>query len=897
MERIRYPDVDLRELSIMSSDSETVEERSSTTGSSIVSSPFPALINDETVYVAVGKEMKEAVYAFSWVLDNRRPNKIVILHVHQPSQTISMVDGPPIIRIHQRVRDHREAERKDAQKILDKYILHCQKAGVQAEKLFVEMESIEKGIVELISVHNIRRLVMGGAAKKHYTKKLMEFKSKKAIYVRQEAPPFCQIDFLCKGHLIYTREPMLVGHDTEGMITLLQVSPSTDQAEKSHSSRSKSVTERLSYQLVPSESAVDHARVMSENLGTPGHPPNEIIGVVPSPRSSSVERSSDVLSQKSLSLISFVSSSSSERMDDTAPVSNTRTEGNVNELHGDAPLHSEKDESNTSFRPEEEGTVNDELYHKLHQYMVEAENCRQEAYEETTKCRKAEREAIEARFQAKASESRCAEEVRKRKEVEEALALQKKEVEKMRYQLDEIKMKLGISMEQKSSLEIQIKASAKMVHELEQKMSSAVELLRKYKNERDDLQVECDKALKEVMELRQKHAEKESSSSMSYLFSEYLFSEIEQATCHFDPALKISEGGYGSIYKGFVRHTHVAIKILNQDTLQGPLEFQQEVNILSKFRHPNLVTLIGACPEACALIYEYLQNGSLEDRLNCKGNTPPLKWQTRIRIALEICAVLIFLHSCSPKSVVHGDLKPSNILLDGNYISKLSNFGICHILNENELSENLTTGYRRTDPKGTFAYMDPEFVATGELTPKSDVYSFGIILLRMLTGKPALGIVKEVQAALKDRNLKDILDKTAGDWPSGKAEQLVNLALSCCEMTRKNRPELSSEVWRVISPMRSSCGSTTSSSRLIPGEQYSHSPQYFICPIFQEIMKDPVVAADGYTYEAEAIRGWIDGGHDTSPMTNLKLTHTNLVPNLVLRSAIQEWSLKTRKVV
>ncbi|CAI9101875.1 OLC1v1000020C5 [Oldenlandia corymbosa var. corymbosa] len=834
MERIRYPEVDRRSVSL-SSGSE-IEERSpvasaSSTPRSI--SSYSLSPNDETVYVAVGKEMKEAVYALTWALHNCGGRKIVILYVHQPAQTISMMGAQvPISRMEEyRVKAYHEAERQDAQKILEKYVSFCQKAGVQAEKLYIEMDSVEKGIVELISMHHIRKLVMGGAAKKHYTKKLMEPKSSKAIYVRQQAPPFCQIRFLCKGHLIHTREATSIGVNTEGMTPLPQASPSSE-TEKSYPPRSKSVTEGLNYQLSPLESTVDHRRVMSENLGTqfPGLPPSDISGATTTHSSSSVGRSSDVLSQRSLSLISFVSSSSSEILDDTASASKTGAEGLENGLDGDAPHQPDKDDSNTSYHHQEtEGTVNDELYHKLHQYVEEAENSRREAYEETTKRRKAEREAIEARFQAKASESRCADEIKHRKEVEEALAQHQKEVEKMSYQLDEIQMKLRLSMEQKSSLEIQIDASEKMVHELEQKMFSAVELLKKYKQERDELQEERDKALKEAEELRNKYAEKESSASMSCFFSEYLFSEIEQATCHFDPALKIGEGGYGSIYKGFLRHTHVAVKILNQDSMQGPLEFQAEVNILSKLRHPNLVTLVGACPEACALIYEYLQNGSLEDRLNCKGNTPPLTWQTRIRIASEICSVLIFLHSCRPKSVVHGDLKPSNILLDANYISKLSDFGICHILNENEFSENNTTVMRKTDPKGTFAYMDPEFVATGELTPKSDVYSFGVILLRLLTGKPALGIGKEVQAALNDGNLKDILDNTAGDWPFVKAQQLVNIALSCCEMTRRNRPELSSEVWRVLAPMKASCGTP---SRLISREQ-SHSPEYFICPIFQ----------------------------------------------------------------
>lgn len=255
-----------------------------------------------------------------------------------------------------------------------------------------------------------------------------------------------------------------------------------------------------------------------------------------------------------------------------------------------------------------------------------------------------------------------------------------------------------------------------------------------------------------------------------------------------------------------------------------------QVNILSRLRHQNIVTLIGACPEIWALVYEYLPNGSLEDRLNCKNNTPPLSWKTRIRIAAELCSALIFLHSCLPQGIVHGNLKPSNILLDANFVSKLSDFGICRELAEDELSENSTTLCYKTNPKGTLIYMDPEFLSTGELTLKSDVYSFGVILLRLLTGRPALGITKEVQYALDKGNLKDILDPTAGDWPYVQAKQLAHLALNCSDMNQKGRPDLASEVWRVLEPMKISCGV---SSLHFGSEEHHQIPGYFICPIFQ----------------------------------------------------------------
>lgn len=248
---------------------------------------------------------------------------------------------------------------------------------------------------------------------------------------------------------------------------------------------------------------------------------------------------------------------------------------------------------------------------------------------------------------------------------------------------------------------------------------------------------------------------------------------------------------------------------------------------MSKVRHPHLITLVGACPEAWSLVYEYLPNGSLEDRLCCKDNTTPLSWQTRIRIASELCSSLIFLHSCKPNSIVHGDLKPANVLLDAHFVTKLGDFGICRRLNSNIT----TTPLHRTDPKGTIAYIDPEFLSTGEITSKSDTYSFGIILLQLLTGKNAIGISKEVRDAVDHGHLEAILDPLAGDWPFVQAEQLAHLALRCSDVKRKKRPDLGSEVRRMLESMRAFSGG--SSSFQMELAEKCQPPSYFICPISQ----------------------------------------------------------------
>ncbi|KAK3206254.1 hypothetical protein Dsin_020300 [Dipteronia sinensis] len=321
----------------------------------------------------------------------------------------------------------------------------------------------------------------------------------------------------------------------------------------------------------------------------------------------------------------------------------------------------------------------------------------------------------------------------------------------------------------------------------------------------------------------------------------------------------------------------VAIKKLHPHNMQGQSEFQQEVRVLSKLQHPHLVTLLGACPEAWSLVYEYLPNGSLQDRLFRKSNISPLTWKARVRIAAEISSALCFLHSSKPEKIVHGDLKPENILLDSELSCKICDFGICRLVTEETLYS--PSFQRGTVPKGAFPYSDPELHRTGVLTPKSDIYSFGLIILQLLTGKPPVGLAGEVRKAVSCGKLTSVLDSSAGDWPTFVARRLLDLGLQCCELYYRDRPDLTPALVRELEQLH------VAEERPVPS--------FFLCPILQEIMHDPQVAADGFTYEGEALRGWLENGRNTSPMTNLEFSHLHLTPNHALRLAIQDWLCRT----
>ncbi|XVF22539.1 hypothetical protein REPUB_Repub12eG0180900 [Reevesia pubescens] len=721
----------------------------------------------ETIYVAVGKAVEESKHTLLWTLQNLRPTKVCILHVHQPTNFIT-TSG---LSFTATMLQQKEVVRKILDRIMNDYLVICGKKRVQAEKLHIETDDVAKGIVELILEHNIKKLVMGGAADKQFSEGMTDLKSEKAQYVEQHAPPSCQICFICGGQLVHRRSIIETGESN-----------------------------------------------------------------VSSPSSSSYFTcSSEVASNSDLTV-------------------------------------SRTSEESPDWLESHEGSSNDQLFDKLEQALLNAQKSHQEAFEVLDKRVKAEKNALNAVMrQATELKSSYSRELRHWRETEAALRKRNEELEQIRQQRDEA---CKIARTQKLLLESR-GANSDYIKVLEAKVTSAMEQLQICQGERDELQTKLENTCKQTEEHSRKQEEETSGVHMQQFFSEFSVTEIHDATEDFDPSFKIAEGAYGSIYKCTLRHTEVVIKVLHQNSLHGPLEFQQKVDILSKLRHPNLVTLIGVCPEIWALICEYLPNGSLGDRLSRRNNTPPLSWQTRIHIATEICSALIFLHSSKPQTLVHGNLKPGNILLDTNFGCKLSDFGVCHALSSLENS-----GSR-------FPYLDPQFRTTRKLTPSSDIYSFGIILLQLLTGRSPFRITEDVQSALNGGYLNDFLDPSAGGWSYLQAAQLTHLALRCCDTNRSRRPDLASEVYRVLEQMRNSIGPL--STFHAGSEEHCQPPHYFICPILQEIMTNPHVAADGYTYEFQALRTWLDNGHNTSPVMNTELAHRNLIPNHALRSAILEW--------
>uniref|UniRef100_UPI0005C9DEEB receptor-like serine/threonine-protein kinase SD1-8 n=1 Tax=Fragaria vesca subsp. vesca TaxID=101020 RepID=UPI0005C9DEEB len=207
---------------------------------------------------------------------------------------------------------------------------------------------------------------------------------------------------------------------------------------------------------------------------------------------------------------------------------------------------------------------------------------------------------------------------------------------------------------------------------------------------------------------------------------------ILAATEDFSVANKLGEGGFGPVYKGTLPGNQtVAIKMLSKKSGQGHQEFMNELKLIAKLQHTNLVKLLGCCieEEERILIYEYMPNRSLDKFLFDPSEKTKLDWNRRLRIIEGIGQGLVYIHKYSRLKVIHRDLKASNVLLDEAMNPKISDFGMARIFDINQTEANTNRVV------GTYGYMSPEYARYGHFSEKSDIFSFGVLLLEIISGK------------------------------------------------------------------------------------------------------------------------------------------------------------------
>ncbi|WZY84690.1 hypothetical protein YC2023_031074 [Brassica napus] len=436
--------------------------------------------------------------------------------------------------------------------------------------------------------------------------------------------------------------------------------------------------------------------------------------------------------------------------------------------------------------------------------------------------------------------------------------------------------------------------AVEMERERQEEAENEAELVRECVEREAEERLEAEARAEEVRKEKQRLEDAlEGGPLQRQQYMKFEWEDIVHATSSFSDELKIGTGGYGSVYRCNLHHTTVAVKVLHSDKSSLTKQFHQELEILSKIRHPHLLLLLGACPERGSLVYEYMHNGNLEERLmkrrpNTDAPQPPLLWFERFRIAWEIASALYFLHTNEPRPIVHRDLKPANILLDRNNVSKIGDVGLSKMVNLDP--SHASTVFNETGPVGTFFYIDPEYQRTGVVTPESDIYAFGIILLQLATARSAMGLAHSVEKALRDQtgNFSEILDKTAGDWPVKEAKEMVMIGLRCAEMRKRDRPYLGKEILPVLERLKDiACDARNMFSETV-NKHHNHAPSHFYCPITKDVMENPCVASDGYTYEKRAIKEWLEKNHK-SPMTDSPFPNQTLLPNHSLLFAIKEW--------
>ncbi|KAK7271010.1 hypothetical protein RJT34_26588 [Clitoria ternatea] len=280
---------------------------------------------------------------------------------------------------------------------------------------------------------------------------------------------------------------------------------------------------------------------------------------------------------------------------------------------------------------------------------------------------------------------------------------------------------------------------------------------------------------------------------------QFSYKELERATKGFKE--KLGAGGFGAVYRGtLVNKTVVAVKQL-EGIEQGEKQFRMEVATISSTHHLNLVRLIGFCSEGRhrLLVYEFMKNGSLDNFLfpTEEHSGKLLNWEYRFNIALGTARGITYLHEECRDCIVHCDIKPENILLDENYVAKVSDFGLAKLINPKDHRHRTLTSVR-----GTRGYLAPEWLANLPITSKSDIYSFGMVLLEIVSGRRNFDVSEETNRKkfsiwayeeFENGNIFGILDKrlVEEDVDMEQVKRVIQASFWCIQEQPSQRPTMS----------------------------------------------------------------------------------------------------------
>lgn len=283
------------------------------------------------------------------------------------------------------------------------------------------------------------------------------------------------------------------------------------------------------------------------------------------------------------------------------------------------------------------------------------------------------------------------------------------------------------------------------------------------------------------------------------------YSELEEATNNFDASRELGDGGFGTVYYGVLKDGRaVAVKRLYENSLRRIEQFRNEVEILTRLRHSNLVMLFGCTSRhsrELLLVYEYIPNGTVADHLHGnRANSSPLTWPVRLNIAIETASALSYLHATD---VIHRDVKTNNILLDNYFHVKVADFGLSRLFPTHATHVS-------TAPQGTPGYVDPEYHQCYQLTDKSDVYSFGVVLIELISSKEAvdtnrhrydINLANMAINRIQNQALHELFDQKLGFENDIEIKRsmtsVAELGFRCLQQERDMRPSMD-EVFDVL---------------------------------------------------------------------------------------------------
>ncbi|XP_023750659.1 BRASSINOSTEROID INSENSITIVE 1-associated receptor kinase 1 isoform X3 [Lactuca sativa] len=288
------------------------------------------------------------------------------------------------------------------------------------------------------------------------------------------------------------------------------------------------------------------------------------------------------------------------------------------------------------------------------------------------------------------------------------------------------------------------------------------------------------------------------------LLKRFSLRELQVATDDFSNRNILGRGAFGKVYKGRLADgALVAVKRLIDRVQGGELQFQMEVELISMAVHRNLLRLQGFCmtPTERLLVYPYMANGSVASCLKDRTYTRPvLDWPARKRIALGSAKGLAYLHDHCDIKIIHRDVKAANILLDEEFEAVVGDFGLVKLMDCNDT--HVTTGVR-----GTIGHIAPEYLATGRSSERTDVFGYGVMLLELITGRPAFDLARLanydeevmlldwVKGLSGDKKLEILVDTDLnGNYLKEEVEELIHIALSCTQVKPTERPKMSQVV-------------------------------------------------------------------------------------------------------